>query len=109
MCNPSLQTFTSLKDVAVCFLRRSLSYPLYRHFKLSLKVIEDTVNIFKQGKKSLLKSLLDIFQLFAKSDPRYLLNQLYIQDYCIWIQNCSEETLKSLAIGLETVIKSHSF
>jgi len=96
-----LEEFTSLQDVAVCFLRRSLCYPMYRNFKLSLKVLEDTVNVFKQGKKRLLKCLLDVFQLFAKSDPRYLLNQLYIQDYCIWIQNCNEETLKSLASSLE--------
>ena len=47
---------------------------------------------------------MDIFQLFAKSDPRYLLNQLYIQDYCTWIQKSNEETLKSLASGLESVM-----
>lgn len=84
-------------------MRRSLCFPLYRNYKLSLKAVEDTAAILKSGRSSILKCLLTVFQLFNKSEPRYLLNQLYIQDYCVWVQNCSNETLGSLAESLRTV------
>ena len=33
-----------------------------------------------------LKCLLEILILFNESEPHYLLNELYVTDYCIWIQ-----------------------
>lgn len=65
--------------------------------------MEDAVRILKSGRRSVLKRFLLIHQLFNKSEPRYLLNQLYIQDYCIWIQKCSEETLASLGDSMTSV------
>lgn len=52
---------------------------------------------------SVLKCFLQVHQLFNKSDPRYILNQLYIQDYCVWIQKSNDETLASLAESLASV------
>ena len=98
-----VQIFTSIRQVVDCFLRRSLCFPLFRNFKLSLKAVEDARNILKEGRTSVLKCFLQIYQLFNKSEPRYLLNQLYIQDYCIWIQKSSDETLTSLSESLRTV------
>lgn len=34
--------------------------------------------------------------MFNSSEPRYLLNELYITDYCIWIQKISEKKIKKL-------------
>ena len=90
-------------------MRRSILYPLHRNFKLSLKVVQDTRVLLKGGKQPILKCLLHIFHLFNKSEPRYLLNQLYIQDYCIWIQRASEDTLISLGNAMETVIADNDY
>ena len=92
-----------MTDVVQCFLRRSLCYPLHRNFKLSKLVIEDTQKMLRVGKILVLKQLLKIVRLFNKSEPRYLLNQLYVQDYCVWIQKASDETLSSLASALGEV------
>lgn len=42
-------------------------------------------NLFP-GKAAVLKCLLDIHKIFMESDPAYILNDLFITDYCIWIQ-----------------------
>jgi len=36
-------------------------------------------------------------------DARYVLNDLYITDYCTWIQSASLERLQSLAAALAKV------
>lgn len=38
------------------------------------------------GKACVLKCLLDIHKVFRENDPAYILNDLYITDYCVWIQ-----------------------
>ncbi|KAK4020969.1 hypothetical protein OUZ56_002905 [Daphnia magna] len=98
-----LENFTSIRQVVECFLRRSLCFPLFRSFKLSLKAIEDACCILKEGRTSVLRCFLQIYQLFNKSDPRYLLNQLYIHDYCVWIQKSNDETLASLSESLKSM------
>lgn len=99
----SLKVFTSMQQMVLCFVRRSLCFPLYRNFKLCQQVIKDAASILKCGRKSVLHCLLKIYHLFNKSDTRYILNQLYIRDYCVWIQKGNEEVIKSLGEGLATV------
>lgn len=41
---------------------------------------------FLLGKGAVLKCLLDIHKIFQENDPAYILNDLYISDYCVWIQ-----------------------
>ena len=41
---------------------------------------------FPSGKSAVLKCLLDIHRIFQENDPAYILNDLYISDYCVWIQ-----------------------
>ncbi|XP_053155488.1 protein SHQ1 homolog isoform X2 [Hemicordylus capensis] len=81
-----LESFTSVLEVLVSFGRRVLCYPLYRHFSLVTKALNDTVMILQLGKTAILKCLLDIHKIFRENDPAYILNDLYITDYCIWIQ-----------------------
>ncbi|XP_046400316.1 protein SHQ1 homolog [Ischnura elegans] len=96
-----LRTFSSLDSVVISCLRRSLCYPLYRHWKLSCKVLNDTRCILHLGKAAILKCLLQIHSIFNGSEPRYVLNQLYIKDYCIWIQKASKNRINSLAEALD--------
>ena len=48
------QTFTSINDVLISCARRSLAYPLYRHWSLVVAVLEDTKKIFSLGKVAVL-------------------------------------------------------
>ncbi|XP_034255496.1 protein SHQ1 homolog [Thrips palmi] len=98
-----LTSFNTLKEVVIVAVRRSLCYPLYRHWDLSMKVLDDVKRILTLGKKQILKSLLELHALFSNSEPRYILNQLYIRDYCIWIQHVSDSFLKSLLVAINKV------
>lgn len=92
------RNFDSFDEVVQSCIRRSLCYPLYRQWDLSILVLSDVRKVFENGCVCLLKCLLDVYKMFNLSEPRYLLNQLYIKDYCIWIQQ-----LKSS--HFETIIK----
>lgn len=80
------RNFDTFDEVVVSCIRRSLCYPLYRRWDLSMCVLSDVHKIFENGCVCLLTCLLDIYKMFNASEPRYVLNQLYIKDYCIWIQ-----------------------
>lgn len=38
------------------------------------------------GKACVLKSLLDVHRVFRENEPAYIHNDLYVSDYCVWIQ-----------------------
>ncbi|XP_074861341.1 protein SHQ1 homolog [Carettochelys insculpta] len=95
------ETFTSIPEVLVSFGRRVLCYPLYRHFRLVTRAFSDTVMILQLGKSAVLKCLLDIHKIFRENDPAYILNDLYITDYCIWIQKIKSKKLAALAESLQ--------
>lgn len=61
------------------------------------------MNVIPTGQKRVLKCLLEIQRLFNLSEPRYLLNSLYIADYCVWIQSVKDNKLISLADSLRKV------
>ncbi|XP_034296454.1 protein SHQ1 homolog [Pantherophis guttatus] len=92
-----LESFTSISEVLISFGRRVLCYPLYRHFGLVIRALNDTIMILKLGKSAILKCLLDIHKIFRENDPAYILNDLYITDYCIWIQKAKSKKLAALA------------
>uniref|UniRef100_A0A3Q4NBA8 Protein SHQ1 homolog n=2 Tax=Neolamprologus brichardi TaxID=32507 RepID=A0A3Q4NBA8_NEOBR len=96
-----LETYSSLQEVLVSFGRRVLCYPLYRHFSLVSLAIHDTAKILHSGKAGVLKCLLDIHRVFRENEPAYILNDLYITDYCIWIQRVKSKKVADLAATLE--------
>ncbi|NXJ45543.1 SHQ1 protein, partial [Spizaetus tyrannus] len=104
-----LESFASVHDVLVSFGRRVLCYPLHRHFGLVTRAFNDTVMILQLGKAAVLKCLLDIHKIFMESDPAYILNDLFITDYCIWIQKIKSKKLAALSESLQktTLAKSH--
>ncbi|XP_067024259.1 protein SHQ1 homolog isoform X2 [Acropora muricata] len=97
------ESFTSVKDVLISCARRTLAYPLYRHWSLVAAVLQDTKEIFALGRRQILKCLLEIHALFLEEDPWFLLNDLYITDYCVWIQKASQKKLTSLTQSIEQI------
>ncbi|XP_003785541.1 protein SHQ1 homolog [Otolemur garnettii] len=97
------ETWTNVHEIMVSFGRRVLCYPLYRHFKLVKKAYRETIKILQLGKSTVLKCLLDIHKIFQENDPAYILNDLYISDYCVWIQKAKSRKLAALAEALKEV------
>lgn len=98
-----LETFSSLQDVMLSCFRRALIFPLYRNWNLCERVLEDVRCLFVGGKLHLLKCLLEVSKFMIVSDPRYILNDLYITDYCVWIQSADDKMILSLAKALMEV------
>ncbi|KAM7402594.1 hypothetical protein PAMP_017818 [Pampus punctatissimus] len=96
-----METYSSLQEVLVSFGRRVLCYPLYRHFAMVSAAVNDTAVILQSGKACVLKCLLDIHRVFRENDPAYILNDLYITDYCIWIQRVKSKKVTALAATLQ--------
>ncbi|EPQ01999.1 Protein SHQ1 like protein [Myotis brandtii] len=95
------EAWTNVREVLVSFGRRVLCYPLHRRFKLVTKACRDTMKILQLGKSAALKCLLDSHKIFQESDQAYILNDLYISDYCVWIQKAKSTRLAALAEALK--------
>lgn len=92
-----LEMYHSVQEVLVSFGRRVLCYPLYRHFSLITTAARDAAHIFQCGKACVLKCLLSIHKIFRENEPAYILNDLYISDYCVWIQRVKSRHVVALA------------
>uniref|UniRef100_A0A0L8GX17 Protein SHQ1 homolog n=1 Tax=Octopus bimaculoides TaxID=37653 RepID=A0A0L8GX17_OCTBM len=102
------ETFINLKDVIIASFRRSLSYPLYRNWQLSMAVLSDVQFLFNSGQLHILKCLLEVKELMQEYNLNHILNDLYITDYCVWIQTACAKQLQSLATELSKVRISSS-
>ncbi|XP_053201495.1 protein SHQ1 homolog [Panonychus citri] len=99
-----LQIHSTLPETLVTCVQRSLVHPLYRNWNLSLKVINDVYQILTKGRSFIIKCLLDVHRILNESgDLQYIFNDLYITDYCVWIQNVREETFRSLAEAMKKI------
>ncbi|XP_014672596.1 PREDICTED: protein SHQ1 homolog [Priapulus caudatus] len=92
--------FSSVDDVVTATARRCLCFPLHRHFALAAAAARDAARIFALGRGALLRCLLAVHRLLSEGDARYVLNDLYVTDYCVWLQACGDATLTSLAAAL---------
>ncbi|KAI9102735.1 SHQ1 protein-domain-containing protein [Phlyctochytrium arcticum] len=97
------ESFHGLREVIVACIRRSLAYPLYRNFALALRCLEDVAVMFKLGKRSLLSGLLEVKRLIGGDDRMYVLSRLWLDDYCVWIQQASDHMLASLGSELNHI------
>jgi protein SHQ1 len=93
----------SLKESLVCSVRRVLIFPFYRHWTLVEKTVGDLVGVLKLGRKFIVKALLEIKVLFERSEPRNLLNVLFIDDFIVWVQQLKEEIFLGLGSDVEKV------
>lgn len=82
-------------------LRRCMIYPYMRVWKLARKVLADVARILFLGRRAILKCLLQLRSTFEHTDTHYLLNTIYVDDYCNWLQQheevLSEEALQAFA------------
>ena len=82
-----------LEQAMVSCMRRSLIYPYLRSYKLSKLIVDDVGCILQSGKHVVLQTLLKVYKIFEKSETKYMINKLFIEDYCVWIQTVRNELL----------------
>ena len=78
--------FSDPADVCSACMRRALSFPLYRSLVLAEHVLRDVIHIFDLGRRGLLKGLLHTRRILGQSEKRYILNRVWTDDLCAWIQ-----------------------
>merc|ERR1712098_705504 len=66
---------------------------------------KDVILLLRIGKSACLKSLLSIITAFNSTPGNYVFNQLYVNDYAVWIQTLSDSNLQSLADAIEKTLK----
>mmetsp|Transcript_86908 Transcript_86908/g.130317 ORF Transcript_86908/g.130317 Transcript_86908/m.130317 type:complete len:258 (+) Transcript_86908:150-923(+) len=104
----SFESFQSVDEVICSFLRRSLSYPLYCNWELSVKIIEDVSHLFSKGKRFVLKAALAAKNMLQFSEFYAHFNNLYLNDYCVWIQSVPTKLISGLAAKLKEISFSKS-
>lgn len=87
-CSASLEGL-SMREVLVDCYRRCMTYSLYK----SLKVCGHVQQVLtKYLSRSYIRVILeDIHKLLEKSEPRYLLNKIFIDDYLLYVYSLSAE------------------
>ncbi|KAH8376345.1 hypothetical protein KR200_003410 [Drosophila serrata] len=102
------EQFDNYRDVLVAFLRRVITYPLYRNFELGRHCVRDAIEVLKGGRNWLINQLLLTHQQFAVGEPtRDSFNTFYLEDYIRYVTSpnaCSEEHLRLLARNLKNVL-----
>eukprot|EP01038_Epipyxis_sp_PR26KG_P014964 gene14964-20131_t len=102
----NIQHSDSYEDIIRFCIRRSLIYPYLRMWKMTVKVLSDVAKILTLGKRCILKALLQLKILFDHSDSHYLLNKVFIDDFCVWIQSISENSLLRVCTDYAKAVKS---
>ncbi|KAJ3188557.1 Hsp90 cochaperone shq1 [Irineochytrium annulatum] len=96
------ETFTTLSETLTASLRRSITYPLHRNLRLSTLILRDVAILFKLGRRALLKALLATRHILRGDEGCYILDRLYLEDYCLWVQRgCSDGVVKALAAEIK--------
>lgn len=84
-------------------VRRALAYPLYRNWEVIQQVLSDTKHIFALGKRAVLKCLLDCREVLMHDEVRHCLVDLYLTDYCVWIQSVPDKAFAALTTRVQRI------
>ncbi|XP_030374035.1 protein SHQ1 homolog [Scaptodrosophila lebanonensis] len=101
------EQFDNYKDVLVAFLRRVITYPLYRNFELGRQCVRDAIEVLKGSRNWLLNQMLLTHQQFSTSEPSHdNYNTYYLEDYIRYLSNpaTSDEHLRLLARNVKNVL-----
>ncbi|RZC32048.1 SHQ1 domain containing protein [Asbolus verrucosus] len=97
-----LDVFKDPKEALVSAFRRSVIYPLYRNFDLSQTIFTDLKQLLALGEKYIIKCLIEMHNIFLKGDCcRYIINNLFIKDYIIYIMKWDKTKWKDVVSKVE--------
>lgn len=98
--------FSSISSLMTSCVRRSLIYPLHRHWMLALTVWKDVIQLLEAGVIPVIQALLNLTDSFNATPGYYIFTQLYLSDYCSWLQTVPTSHLTSLASALKKGLES---
>ncbi|KRZ67809.1 Protein SHQ1 -like protein [Trichinella papuae] len=103
-----LVCFERMQDAMIASVRRSLCFPLVRNFQLASLVLNDVIEILQSGIFYLfiiffLKFNLSFLYRQSCCIEMYVLNELYLNDYCVWIQGKTDEFLIKIAEQMKEI------
>ncbi|XP_066155523.1 protein SHQ1 homolog [Euwallacea fornicatus] len=87
--------FDNPRDTVISAYRRSLIYPLYRHFDLTQVVFDDVKALLSLEEKHIVRILIEIYNIFLHSD-KYVLNNLFIKDYIVYAMKWNRVTWRDM-------------
>jgi len=95
----------SLSKVMEYSMRRSLIYPYLRNYSFSVFCWKQVACIVRNGRRCVVRCLLQIRSILEKSESHYLGNRLYIDPYLAWIQRNvkSDEPLLDISLQVENI------
>lgn len=89
--------------------KRSVIYPYLRHWIFTRKILADVAKVLFLGRRCILKCFLHLHRIFEHSDQHYILNKLFITDYCVWLQsvnNAKDSCLHEVAVSFNEAKRS---
>lgn len=97
-----LEVFDTPRDSVFASFRRTLVYPLYRHFELASLVLTDLQALLTAPdcdvlRARVLRALLAIRRIFENDRIIRVFVDIYLTDYCVWIQSVPDTVLTNLA------------
>ena len=57
----------------------------------------------QSGKHVVLQTLLKIYKIYEKSETKYMINKLFIEDYCVWIQTVKDNVIRKFADEIKAI------
>jgi hypothetical protein len=90
-----LEDFSSMEQIHKSFARRCLTFPFLRRWDLTCKAAVDCAALLDDS-RWMLRALLKVQQCLSQSQSAYLLNKLYVDDMCIFLQLKNESWKKHI-------------
>lgn len=81
----SMDSSSILNAAIITGIRRALSYPFHRNYKVAMKSWEDVYFTLRGGKRMVIKCLLDLKELFRFHDIYYVYDKIWLEDLCLWL------------------------
>ena len=78
------------------FKRRVVTYPYLRVWALAEKCVEDVGGMLeggREGRRVMLRCLLRMRRVLRRTETHYLLNRLFLDDYCVLLQSAVGEVV----------------
>mmetsp|Transcript_19677 Transcript_19677/g.29197 ORF Transcript_19677/g.29197 Transcript_19677/m.29197 type:complete len:536 (-) Transcript_19677:64-1671(-) len=79
--------FDEIGDVIRFSIRRSLIYPYIRNYDFALYCWDQVTAILQNGRRCIIRCLLQVRRILDKSEVHYMGNRLYLDPYLCLIQN----------------------
>ena len=79
-----------LVAIFVACYRRALAFPLYRSFALVEACRTDVIAFLKNGKRMVLRCLLEMKDILDHHDVYYVYSKIWVDDYSVWIQSARQ-------------------